>query len=197
LARVSLNAVDFNWIFEGKNCENLLGMLVKNGNKSLFKNKAIKTFINLLWKYYQPEIVRRIFFPYGCYLVVQMLTSSGFAGAYFKIILLPQEEQDLLEATKLVLSTYINCITIIAYVLWSFFFWIEIMQMYASPSEYFTDFWNYVDITSQLTSFSFFCALNITTFFDIIIVDITRMRLWGGFACFLLWVKMFQWMRLF
>ena len=33
--------------------------------------------------------------------------------------------------------------------------------------------------------------------FNTIFIQIEDLRVWGGFACFLLWIKMFQWMRLF
>jgi hypothetical protein len=54
-----------------------------------------------------------------------------------------------------------------------------------------------MDMCSQLTSISFFMVLDYTIWFDEIIVDPSNMVIWGGFACMLLWIRMFQWMRLF
>ena len=81
--------------------------------------------------------------------------------------------------------------------LWTFFFWIEFKQFVKQPMEYFGDYNNWIDLLSQFTSISFFTVLDLTIFMQKKIVSIENLRVWGGFACFLLWIKMFQWMRLF
>lgn len=60
--------------------------LVNHGDSSLFKTKSIKTFILLLWDQFQPAIVNKVFIKYCMYLGTQMSMSSGFAGAYFRIL---------------------------------------------------------------------------------------------------------------
>lgn len=48
--RVKINAVSFDWVFDGNNCENLILYLVNHGDSTLFKTKSIKIYIMLLWK---------------------------------------------------------------------------------------------------------------------------------------------------
>lgn len=83
---MSVQLIDLDWIFDGDNVENLLKILLKEGKISVFKTKAIRSYIELLWKQYQPVIVQNIFYPYCAYMVVQMILTSGFSGSYFEIL---------------------------------------------------------------------------------------------------------------
>lgn len=125
------------------------------------------------------------------------MMSSGFAGAYFKILEMDEEKQEEYATSKWVIGTIIMVVSLIAINLWWFFFIIEFKQFRKQPKEYFEDYNNWIDLTSQITSISFFIILDSTVFFSKIFVRIQNLRIWGGFACFLLWIKMFQWMRLF
>ena len=49
-SRVTIEAIEFDWIFEERNCENFLMMLASHGNGKIFAKKSIKAFIELLWK---------------------------------------------------------------------------------------------------------------------------------------------------
>lgn len=99
-----------------------------------------------------------------------MILSSGFAGAYFKIL----DESDQTEhlATKLVLATVINSISVIALSLWLFFFLIELRRLCIHPYEYLTGLANWLDMGSQITSVSYFIVLELTVYFDYEIVTI-------------------------
>lgn len=44
-----MKALDYDWVFEGDNCEKLLVLLVKHGKNSLFRTTAVKAFIEYLW----------------------------------------------------------------------------------------------------------------------------------------------------
>lgn len=90
-SRVSVQLIDLDWIFESDNVENLLKVLLFEGQISVFKTKAIRSYVELLWKQYQPAIVQKIFYPYCVYMIVQMLLTSGFAGSFFKILMLPED----------------------------------------------------------------------------------------------------------
>lgn len=91
----------------------------------------------------------------------------------------------------------INSITVIAISLWGFFFMIEFKQMIKNPIAYVTDYANWLDMASQACSISYFMVLDYTILTDIIIVRIENLRIWGGAACMLMWIRFFQWMRLF
>jgi len=67
--RVSVEALDMDWIFLGDNCRVLLRLLATEANNQVLVKKSIRTIVDLLWKYYQPVIIRRIFCPYLIYLI--------------------------------------------------------------------------------------------------------------------------------
>lgn len=174
-----------------------MSLLVNLCKRKNFKSKSIKCFINLLWKEFQPVIVRNVFHYYCLYLILQMVLSSGFATYYFNILMMPKEDQKNLEATKLVLQTVINSLTVVALGLWCYFFYIEMKKFAMYPKLYLLDYSNWLDVCSQLLSLSFFIVLDYTIILDQIIVPVTKLRIWGGAACMLMWIRMFQWMRLF
>lgn len=91
VTRIGVSIINFEWIFEDNNAEVFLNLLVNMAKKSVFKHKSVKAFINILWKQYQPTIVKRIFYPYCFYLITQMVLSSGLANAYYHILSLPIE----------------------------------------------------------------------------------------------------------
>lgn len=70
-------------------------------------------------------------------------------------------------------------------------------QVVKDPIKYLTDMSNLLDLCSQMTSISFQMILQYTALYDVVVVPIKYMVIWGGFACMLLWIRMFKWMRLF
>lgn len=138
-----------------------------------------------------------VFHYYCLYLVLQMVLSSGFATYYFKILAMSEEAQKNLESTKLLLQTVINSLTVVALALWCYFFYIEMKKFKMYPKLYLSDYSNWLDLCSQMLSLSFFIVLDYTIILDEIIVPVTKLRIWGGAACMLMWIRMFQWMRLF
>ena len=50
LKKISLEALDFDWIFDGENAKNLIGLLSNYASsKKLFVQKPIQIFIELMW----------------------------------------------------------------------------------------------------------------------------------------------------
>ena len=47
--RVSIQAIDFDWIFTDNNAENFILLLAKHAESKLLIQKSIKTFIDLIW----------------------------------------------------------------------------------------------------------------------------------------------------
>lgn len=56
------------------------------------------------------------------------MMSSGFAGAYFKILEMDEEKQEEYATSKWVIGTIIMVVSLIAINLWWFFFIIEFKQ---------------------------------------------------------------------
>lgn len=73
---------------------------------------------------------------------------------------------------KWILGSVILSISCLAIYLWAFFFLIEWRQFKEQPREYFGDYNNYIDLTSQVISISFFIILDSTVFFNKVLVSI-------------------------
>ena len=76
LKRVTVEALDMDWIFYEDNAKTLLEILSDSQNEKVLTKKSIRTFINFMWKYYQSAIIRRIFFPYVLYLLFLTILSG-------------------------------------------------------------------------------------------------------------------------
>lgn len=50
--RVTVEALDMDWIFIGDNCRVLLRLLATEANNLVLVKNSIKTVVDLLWKYY-------------------------------------------------------------------------------------------------------------------------------------------------
>lgn len=97
-SRITISVINFDWIFEGNNCEQFVNLLVDKAKFKVFKQKSVRSFINLLWKNYQPRIVKMIFFPYCVYVAIQLVCTTGIAGYYFSII--EKQRKDPLNAEQ-------------------------------------------------------------------------------------------------
>tara|TARA_B110000285_G_C15009741_1_gene555773 strand:- start:11 stop:247 length:237 start_codon:yes stop_codon:yes gene_type:complete len=73
-----------DWIFEGKNAETLLSLLATEANDQCLTKKSIKTFVDLMWTYYQPAIIKRIFIPYVIYLVALSLCAAQLTAKFLE-----------------------------------------------------------------------------------------------------------------
>ena len=69
--------------------------------------------------------------------------------------------------------------------------------MKIDPKEYFTDPWNYIDLTQLFCSVNFITSLYLCAFFDHEIFPKHYLRKFAGYGSFLFWIKMFYWLRLF
>lgn len=140
--------INLEWVFEGNNCEQLVSLLVNRVKKQNLKSRSIRSFILLLWKIYQPRIVERVFYWYCLYLLVQMILSSGFATTYFSILTESDERQLMHQGEKMVIGTLINALTILALLLWCYFFSIEMRKLFKNPRLYLMDLSNWLDMCS-------------------------------------------------
>lgn len=61
--RVTINALDFNWIFEKDNAKSIVMLLSEYGTGDLFVTKSFRILIDFLWKQYQSRIFKFIFVP--------------------------------------------------------------------------------------------------------------------------------------
>lgn len=149
----------------------------------------------MLWIKYQPQIIKRVFLPYMAYLGLFVFLCSNMAGDYLKSLNKTQQEDEPNHVTN-----FLECllVSVACLFLWSGFFIVEWQQLKVGKWDYLLDYWNFIDLSSLVINFIFILMLNI----DVLtrstsIVPVTWVRTIGGFACWILWIKVFYWMRLF
>lgn len=133
-------------------------------------------------------------------MAIQLVCTTGIAGYYFSIIEKQRRDPanaELYDFQKTSARVLINCLLVVAQLLQFFFFSIEMRQFLKGPIAYLTDYSNWLDMCSQFTSLSYFIVFQYSVFTDNLAVQVSTFRVWGGLACMLLWIRMFQWMRLF
>ena len=70
LRRVTVEALDFDWLFERNNARILLSTLALDASDVALTKKSISIFISFMWSHYQPMIIKKILFPYCIYLAI-------------------------------------------------------------------------------------------------------------------------------
>ena len=90
-------------IFIGDNCKVLLRLLATEANNLVLVKKSIKTVVDLMWKYYQPVIIRRIFYPYLIYLFTVTQLCGRLIGPFLmasRAVRYYEGQDDLTEEEK-------------------------------------------------------------------------------------------------
>jgi hypothetical protein len=80
---------------------------------------------------------------------------------------------------------------------WVKFMIIECRQLYSEGFDYFFDYWNWIDLTSATLNMIFLISVNLDVLSNHQIVTIEWVRTIGAVACWMMWFKVFYWMRLF
>ena len=83
-----------DWLFVKDNASQVLGML-GDANAKVLTKKSIKIFVNLLWTYYQPAIVKWIFLPYVAYLIFLAQLCGSVAGKHIDCLYKDREDDDI------------------------------------------------------------------------------------------------------
>ena len=71
LKRVSVQAIDMDWLFEKNknNAEHLITILANEStSKEIYVKEPIRLFIELMWVKFKPRIIVYVFVPYVVYL---------------------------------------------------------------------------------------------------------------------------------
>jgi hypothetical protein len=91
--RLQVETLDFDWIFKKNNAKTLIKLLGEEDSE-IFLSKSIKVFIEFMWTYYQPIIMKKIFVPFLVYLTCFIYLISSVAGDYLKRIKLNSTEHE-------------------------------------------------------------------------------------------------------
>lgn len=82
LKRVTVEALDFDWIFECENAKTLLAILANDASDLALTRRSIRIFIQLMWSKYQSKIIYYIFYPYCLYLFIICFLSGHLVGRF-------------------------------------------------------------------------------------------------------------------
>ena len=70
LKRVETCAVEFDWIFRGKNAISFIEHLAHNANDSIFEVDTIRIIVMFLWERFFYHIRNKVFIPFMFYFVI-------------------------------------------------------------------------------------------------------------------------------
>ena len=82
-------------------------------------------------------------------------------------------------------------------VLWIYNFWSEIKELHRDGFDYFKDPWNYLDFGITWMTQIYQIEILTDVFKGFTYFSVATIRTNGGIVLFLLWIKMFYWLRLF
>ena len=141
--------------------------------------------------------MKKIFVPFLFYLVCFIYLISSVAGDYLKRIKVNETEHPDTPYHEVV-KVWLCCILcFICFNFLAYFSYKEVLECYSSPVRYVKEFWNWFDLLQFFLNFSFmtFLMINVTSGYNII--DIHNIRTIGALAGWVMWIKVFYWMRLF
>ena len=177
LRQVEAKLLEFPWIFSGQNAAKFISILAETDNDEIFATQQIRVLIEFLWVGYREAILKQLFYPFVVYMV-----SFSFYVTYLS------KEHD--NEFNMLFVMEMACLVIAGKVGMNFLI-LESIQIARDKFNYFTDFWNLMDLTSLILNITYvFCELNNA-------LSENSINLIGSVAVLLLWIKMFYWMRIF
>lgn len=171
--------LDIDWILQDDDVKTLITKIAGIENDQFFTKPVVISLINVLWKKYYEKIYDRLFKPFCVYFFLVII--------YFSFFLHDRSDRPI-TAMESVLIYGIQ-LSILFCILG--FLGIELIQLNNSSfAEYIGDFWNMTDMVSMSLNVAIIAMSNTGT-------DMKQVRIFAAVAIFVLWIKMFFWMRLF
>jgi len=154
----------------------LIKVLANTDNDEIFSTDQIRVLIEFLWEGYFFAILKSLFAPY-------LLFFSSFVAyaTYYHT----NENR----AIGWDFCCQVFCILLFGKTFVTFSI-CELIQFRSTPARYFQDFWNIIDFAALLLT-GMYMYRSLSGYND----DATNVL--GSVAVFLLWIKLFYWMRLF
>lgn len=178
--RLDIRAIEFDWIFNTTEGVAFLKTLAETDSIELFSLTVIRHIIRFMWGYYRRYIVISLLFPFLAYLTLFCFYTTwihkkkvDFNDGHF-------------EGYGLA-----NFIMIIFILLFNVYFaYYETRQILFHKLNYFTSFWNMMDISSITLN----TVIVISDLAELNEKDLNTMM---GWAVLLLWLKLFYFGRIF
>lgn len=146
----------------------------------------------MLWSNYYPLIVFWKFVPFLLNLIAQnivtLLGSELIHGITVK-------DTVIMDSNMSFTILYAGCFII--EVCWFYNFWGEAKEWRRDGWNYLKDPWNYLDLSITILTQVYMGQFMSDLWFERGIFSVTAIRTMGGMVVFLLWIKMFYWLRLF
>ena len=178
--RLNIRAIEFDWIFNKKEGAKFLRTLAESDNVEVFSLPIIQNIVKFFWSYFRIAIVMYSLIPYLIYFSLFLVYTT-----YFQKRKIDDGE------TGWQRFGLINNLTALVLILFiGYFSFFEIRQIIFHKLNYFTSFWNMIDLSSLI--------LNLF----IIISDLAGMyspqvTTFMGIAVLLVWLKLFFFGRIF
>jgi len=153
-------------------------------NDTFFTKPVVMALVQVLWRKYYEKIYDRLFKPFCVYFFLVVI--------YFSFFLHDRTEKEV-STLEYLLIIGIEMSIIICII---GFLGIELIQLNnGSIAEYISDFWNMTDVCSMILNATIIFLCHAAQHTESI--DFKTIRLIASVAVFIIWLKMFFWMRLF
>ena len=181
--QVEVQLLNIDWLLaEKNNFVNFVSILVKNKNDKIYQTELVNTLLEEFWDANFYEILGRCMLPWVCYALCCMyffmtVLQDGFVGH--------TETEDML---------YEYVLSALVYVTLFYQVYIEIIQSKGTPFlDYVRNYSNWIDF------YTFFVSAYIVTvsLMRQNYPDLRIQRLFAAFCILLLWLKVFDWFKLF
>ncbi|CDW76983.1 wd-40 repeat protein [Stylonychia lemnae] len=175
---VNFSIVDFDEIFlQGEFSKQFIKSLIDSNQDNFFGIYTIKVLLLFLWEKFFYKIRNRIFFPYVLYMSIFLLYATDIYDRHMN-----DDSQTMTIIYWIIIAALFSFL--------AFFFFIEILQVFNYKGSYFLSYWNILDLISISLNIAFILL-------DLSNVESTKVRPLVSVAVFLMWIKLFYFMRLF
>ena len=146
LTKCSVQAIEFDWIFDENEGGKFLEALSSTKDIDIFSVEVVKNIILHMWELYGFEITKWIMIPFIFYFTAYIIYATW----------IKKGKDDLNQIWRDYGTTdFVFCIILLFLTL--YFAYIEIIQMLYLKVEYFKKFWNIIDIISLILNM--FCVI--------------------------------------
>jgi len=175
--QVEAKILDFDWVFNGDNSAKFIKILCETENNEVFACDQVRVFLDFMWQGYYKAIFDSLFVPFVCYFTSFVLYATYFANV---------------DTPTLSFSFMFKLLTLIVLgKTFMTFVILEAVEFRSDMGGYFVNIRNYVDLCSLVLN-----ALYV--FFQLTgSMEQKTLNIMAAFAVFLLYMKLFYWMKLF
>ena len=188
--KVNVKLIEFDWVLKTKEGESFLQNLANTKNHSYFDVEVIQYIIKFQWAYYLPRIVVALFVPFLVHFLLFIIYTTYVMHEkhldYNPDCTEPCTSDD--KFGEWYTADFVLGIMVLVFQM--FFLYIEVHQVSYHRLQYFTSFWNLLDVCS--------IVLNVTT----VLVDILDGKekdanAIASIAVLVLWFRFFYLLRVF